>query len=73
MLLLKSYQMFTADHRDGGRAGGATCQWAILCSRGKNTRRQGRCASEALPHAFDIGMFKYGKSNPTTIKHIYSK
>ena len=26
---------------------------------------------EALPHAFIIGVFKYGKSYSTTIKHIY--
>ena len=26
---------------------------------------------EALPHAFDISVFEYGKSSPTTIKHIY--
>ena len=31
---------------------------------------KGRCAREALPHAFNIGVFKYGKRNPTTIKHI---
>ena len=31
---------------------------------------KGRCVCEALPHAFDIGVFKYGKSNPTTIKHM---
>ena len=34
---------------------------------------KGRCAREALPHAFSIGVFKYGKSNPTTIKHIYNE
>ena len=34
---------------------------------------KGRCAREALPHAFNIGVFKYGKSNPTTIKHIYNE
>ena len=34
---------------------------------------KGRCAREALPHAFDIGVFKYSKSNPTTIKHIYNE
>ena len=28
-------------------------------------------AREALPQAFNIGVFEYGKSNPTTIKHIY--
>ena len=31
---------------------------------------KGRCAREALHHACNIGVFKYGKSNPTTIKHI---
>ena len=34
---------------------------------------KGRCAREALPHAFNIGVFKYGKSNPSTIKHIYNE
>ena len=34
---------------------------------------KGRCAREALPHAFNIGVFKYGKRNPTTIKHIYNE
>ena len=34
---------------------------------------KGRCAREALSHAFDIGMFKYGKSNPTPIKHMYNE
>ena len=34
---------------------------------------KGRCAREALPHAFNSGVFKYGKSNPTTIKLIYNK
>ena len=34
---------------------------------------KGRCAREALPHAFNIGVFEYGKSNPTTIKHIYNE
>ena len=34
---------------------------------------KGRCACEALSHAFNIGVFKYGKSNPTTIKHIDSE
>ena len=34
---------------------------------------KGRCAREALPHAFKIGMFKYDKSNSTTIKHIYNE
>ena len=34
---------------------------------------KGRCAREALPHAFNIGVFKYDKRNPTTIKHIYNE
>ena len=34
---------------------------------------KGLCAREALPHAFNIGVFRYGKSNPTTIKHIYNE
>ena len=34
---------------------------------------KGCCACEALPHAFYIWVFKYGKSNPTKIKHIYNK
>ena len=34
---------------------------------------KGRCAREALPHIFDIGVFKYGKSNHTTIKNIYNE
>ena len=34
---------------------------------------KGRCARDALPHAFDIGVFKYSKSDPTTIKHIYNE
>ena len=34
---------------------------------------KGRYAREALPHAFNIGVFKYGKSNSTTIKHIYNE
>ena len=34
---------------------------------------KGRCAGEALLHAFDIDVSKYGKSNPTTIKHIYNE
>ena len=34
---------------------------------------KGHCDHEALPHAFNIGVFKYGKSNPTTIKHIYNE
>ena len=31
---------------------------------------KGRSAREALPHAFNFGVFKCAKSNPTTIKHI---
>ena len=34
---------------------------------------KGRCAREALPHALNIGVFEYGKSNPTSIKHIYDE
>ena len=34
---------------------------------------KGRCAREALPHVFNIGVFKYGKRNPTTIKQIYNE
>ena len=34
---------------------------------------KGLCAREALPQAFNIGVFKYGKSNPTAIKHIYNE
>ena len=34
---------------------------------------KGCCAREALPHTFDIGVSKYGKSNPTIIKHIYNE
>ena len=33
----------------------------------------GRYAREALPHAFNIGGFEYGKSNHTKIKHIYNE
>ena len=31
---------------------------------------KGRCAREALPHAFNIGVVKYGESKPTIIKYI---
>ena len=31
---------------------------------------KGHSAREALLHAFTIGLFKYGKSNSTTMKHI---
>ena len=34
---------------------------------------KGRCAREAPPHVFDIDVFKYIISNPTTIKHIYNE
>ena len=34
---------------------------------------KGRCAREALPQAFNIGVFKYDKSNPTAIKHIHNE
>ena len=33
---------------------------------------KGRCAREALPHALNIGVFKYHKSNSTT-KYIYNQ
>ena len=38
-----------------------------------NTRRQGTLRSWGAPHAFNIGVFKYGKSDSTTIKHIYNE
>ena len=31
------------------------------------------CQGKGLPHAFDIGVFKYGKSNHAPIKHIYNE
>ena len=34
---------------------------------------KGRCAREALPDAPYIGVFEYGKGNPTIIKHIYNE
>ena len=34
---------------------------------------KGRCVREALPHASIIGVFKYGKNNSTTMKHIYNE
>ena len=34
---------------------------------------KGRWYRDALPHAFNIGVFKYGKNNRTTIQHIYNK
>ena len=34
---------------------------------------KGRCARDALPHTFDIGVFKCGKIDFTTIKHINHK
>ena len=34
---------------------------------------KGRCAREALPRAFNIGVYKYGKSDTTTIKPIYNE
>ena len=33
---------------------------------------KGRCAREALSHAFNIGVLKYGQSNPITMKHIFT-
>ena len=32
-----------------------------------------RCAREALPHTFNIDVFKYGRGNSTTIKQIYNE
>ena len=34
---------------------------------------KGRCACDMLPHSFDIGRFKSGKNNSTTIKHIHNE
>ena len=34
---------------------------------------KGRCAHEVLPYAFNIRVFKYGKNNSPTIKHIYNE
>ena len=34
---------------------------------------KGRCAREALPDALFVGVFEYGKGNPTIIKHIYNE
>ena len=34
---------------------------------------EGCCAREGLPHAFNISVFQYSKSNSTTIKHIYNE
>ena len=34
---------------------------------------RGRCARDALPHAFHIGVFKFAKTISTTIKHIYTE
>ena len=61
-----------------------SCAPPIVLSRGAPSRWElspgntvpvvyGRYACEALPHAFNICMFKYGKSNSTTIKHIYNQ
>ena len=33
---------------------------------------KGCCVREALPHPFNMGVFKYGKNNSTTMKHIYN-
>ena len=32
---------------------------------------KGRCARDALPHAFHIGVFKFVEIISTTINHIY--
>ena len=50
----------------------------VVCLNDGNCRLtisvvKGRCAREALPNAFNISVFKYGKSNATTIKHIYKQ
>ena len=34
---------------------------------------KGRCAHDALPHAFHIGVFKFVFTISTTIKHIYKE
>ena len=34
---------------------------------------KGRCARDALPHAFHIGVFKVVKTISTTMKHIYKE
>ena len=34
---------------------------------------KGCFAHEALPHPFNIGIFKWSKNNSTTIKHIYNE
>ena len=34
---------------------------------------KGHCLHDALPHTFHINMFKCGKNNSTTIKHIYKE
>ena len=34
---------------------------------------KGRCDREALPQAFNSGVFKYDKSNSTTVKHTYNE
>ena len=33
----------------------------------------GRWTRGALPHAFVVGMFEYGKSNSTAMKQIYNE
>ena len=42
--------------------------WRLKMPVGK-----GRCARDALPHTFDIGVFKTIKNNSTMIKHIYNQ
>ena len=34
---------------------------------------KGRCARDALPHAFHIGVFKFVFTVSTAIKHIYKE
>ena len=33
---------------------------------------KGRCARDALPHTFNIGVFKCDKNNSTTMENIYN-
>ena len=43
----------------------------IVTSRGA-PKLKGRCARDALPHTYDIGVFKTVKKNSTIIKYIYN-
>ena len=47
--------------------------WGTSLSKTWPSTPPGHCAREALPHAFNIGMSKCGKGNPTTMKHIYNE